>query len=127
MELYVRPERYAICRLPGDAPTPVWPAGPLLATIRLPDELTIVCVEESVPVEVESSPGWSVLAVAGPLAHDLVGVLAGIAGTLRDAGIPIFAISTFDTDLILVPGERLDDTAVALRDAGHVVRLPGVG
>mgnify|MGYP001817344642 CR=1 FL=1 len=120
----MRPERYAICRLPGDAPLPAWPAGPLLATIRLPDELTVVCVEESVPVTVESSPGWSVFAVAGPLAHDLVGILAGLAGTLRNADIPIFAISTFDTDLILVPEERRDDAAAALRDAGHVVRLP---
>jgi hypothetical protein len=123
-ELIIQPDRYAICRLPADAPDPEWPAGPIVVSVRREDELTVICVEETVAAGVVRSAGWAVLAVQGPLAHDLVGVLADLAQTLKDAEVPIFAVSTFDTDLILVPWDRIDEASAALGIAGHRVRSP---
>jgi hypothetical protein len=57
--------------------------------------------------------------VAGTLEHDLTGVLVSLAAPLADVGVPIFAVSTFDTDYVLVPEDRLDDALTALRNAGH--------
>lgn len=64
------------------------------------------------------------LRVAGALDHALTGVLLSLAAPLADAGVPIFAVSTFDTDYVLVPEERLEDALAALRDAGHEVAGP---
>jgi hypothetical protein len=59
------------------------------------------------------------LRVEGPLDHELVGVLAAFAEPLASARIPIFAISTHDTDWVLVPDDRLEQAAASLRAAGH--------
>jgi hypothetical protein len=72
-----------------------------------------------VPADVRCEPGWRALAVKGPLDFGLTGILASIAAPLAEAGISIFAISTFDTDYVLVKAERLDDAVEALRRAGH--------
>jgi hypothetical protein len=66
----------------------------------------------------------TLLAVAGPLDFGLTGLLASIAAPLAEAGISIFAISTFDTDYVLVKAEKLDDAADALRRAGHRIHAP---
>ena len=65
------------------------------------------------------------LAVRGPLACSLTGVLAGLAQPLADASVPIFALSTYDTDLLLVGQDDLDAATAALRAAGHTVHVPG--
>jgi hypothetical protein len=67
------------------------------------------------------------MVVAGSLHHDLVGVLATISATLAAARIPILAISTFDTDWIVVPEDRLPRASLALRAAGHTVDLEEAG
>jgi hypothetical protein len=72
-----------------------------------------------VPAGVRCEPGWRALAVEGPLDFGLTGILASIATPLAEAGISLFAISTFDTDYVLVKAERLDDAMEALRRAGH--------
>jgi hypothetical protein len=56
--------------------------------------------------------------VQGPLPFSAVGILARLAGALAAAGVPLFALSTFDTDYLLVPDERLADAAAALQEAG---------
>ena len=72
-----------------------------------------------VPGSVQSSGPWRALRVAGTLDHSLTGVLREIAGPLADAEIPIFAISSFDTDYVLVPGGRVEAARAALEEAGH--------
>jgi hypothetical protein len=66
-------------------------------------------------------PGWSGLVVAGPLDFSLTGILSAIAGPLADAGIALFAVSTYDTDYILVKTNRYADAVAALTSAGHTV------
>jgi uncharacterized protein len=117
--------RWAVCRLPGDAPLPAWFAldAPFAAAVRRGGELSLVVPEDAVPpgdgAQVER--GWAALEVAGPMAFELTGVLAGIAAPLAGAGVPVFALATYDTDVVLVPCARLEDAVAALRAAGHSV------
>lgn len=113
----------AIVRLDAGAPVPAWAFdGPgLAAAIRRDGELTVVCREIRVPSGLRAERGWCGLEVAGPLDLALTGVLARLTVPLAQAGIPIFALATFDTDVLLVRVGDLERAAAALRDAGHAV------
>lgn len=83
------------------------------------DELSVIA-PIAIKLEAEKTePGWSVMKVAEPLEFSETGILAGIAATLAEAGISIFAISTFDTDYILVKDAQLRAAKEALMAAGH--------
>lgn len=114
MRLELLRGEFAIVKLEPDAPIPLWASGgEFLSITRTPAELSIVH---------ESREGdWRCLKVEGPLDFSLVGILASLAEPLARAGIPIFAVSTFDTDHILVKAGRADDAIVALESAGHIV------
>jgi hypothetical protein len=118
---------FAICRLPPEAPLPAWAgAGPLVSLTRTTEELSVVCAEEAVPPDVGRVGGWRALMVVGPLDFALTGILAALAGPLAAAGIALFALSTYDTDYLLVPGTRLAEAVVVLRQAGMTVEAdPG--
>jgi hypothetical protein len=112
----------AICRLPPDAPVPTLAArAPVLSITRTADELSIVCPVADAPPGAEVEAGWRALRVAGPLDFALTGILAAIAAPLAQARISIFAVSTFDTDYVLVREAALDAAIEALRQAGHDV------
>ena len=111
--------RYAVCRLPADAAAPAPAPGPLWAVVRRAGEVSIVCAESCTPRGARIERGWSALAVEGPLDFGLVGVLAGLTGCLADAGVPVFAISSFDTDVLLVQAADLERAVTTLSDAGH--------
>jgi hypothetical protein len=120
LHLTVQAGILAVCRLAPDAPLPSWSVhGPLISITRTADELSIVCLEESVPEDITSERGWRCLKVEGPLDFALTGILADLAGTLASAGISIFAISTFDTDYLLVKGKALQAAIDALEADGH--------
>jgi uncharacterized protein len=92
------------------------------AITRTDDELSLV-LPASLEVRSErSETGWACFKVEGPLEFGLVGVLAGIAGALAEAGVSIFALSTFDTDYILVKREQVRAARDALGAAGYRVR-----
>lgn len=78
-----------------------------------------MCAPGAAPPGAELSGPWRALRVAGPLDHGQTGVLVSLAAPLADAGAPIFAISTYDTDYVLVPADRADDASEALLAAGH--------
>jgi len=86
---------------------------------RTDDELSLVAPDDIAIAADKTELGWRALKVVGPLDFSLTGILAGIAGTLAKAGISIFAISTFDTDYILVKNENLKSAKAALTAAGH--------
>jgi hypothetical protein len=92
-----------------------------LSITRTREELSIVCESSQVPAEIPAERGWRCMQVGGPLDFSLVGVLASLAEPLARAGIPIFAISTFDTDYILVRSTQIEAAIAALELAGHVV------
>jgi hypothetical protein len=116
------PRRLTVARLPGAAALPAWADGAGFVSItRREGELSIVCADERVPAEVQAERGWRALEVAGPLDFQMVGVLHALTGPLARAGISVFAVATFDTDVLLVREETLPRAVEALRDAGVVV------
>ncbi len=89
--------------------------------MRTDSELSIVCDGSLPPSGIERSRGWRAIRVVGTLEHTLTGVLVSLAAPLADAGIPIFAQSSFETDYLLVPADSLDRALAVLADAGHAV------
>jgi len=123
LDLTLEAGELAVCRLPPEAVVPDWAMrGAFHAITRTPAELSIVCAAATVPGDVRSEKGWRRLSVAGPIAFDETGVLSSVAAPLAAADIGIFAISTFDTDYVLVPGRKLEAALLALESAGHRVR-----
>ena len=123
MDLRALPGTYAVCRLSGDEELPRWFSltPPLAAAIRRADELSLVAEEQRVPPDVRAERGYRALEVAGPLDLAMTGVMADLAEALAAAGVAILPLATYDTDVILVPGDRLGDAATALDAAGHTV------
>ena len=83
------------------------------------NELSVVCSEVIEVQSLQSSKGWKCIKVAGPLEFNLTGILAGISDILAKENISIFAISTFDTDYILVRTQELSSARITLRLAGY--------
>ncbi|HSR90645.1 MAG TPA: ACT domain-containing protein [Gemmatimonadales bacterium] len=123
LPLELIPETLAVCRLAPDAPVPAWATvpGPFLTISRTPDELSITVAQEAVPAGVRCERDYRALRVRGQLPQNLVGILLSIAQPLADAGLAIFAISTYDTDYVLVKLRDLPAALNALRAAGHQV------
>ena len=121
-ELTLLPERFAISRLAADAPIPPWATqGPFFSVTRTGDELSIVSELALVPPGVHSQPGWRVFKVHGPFVLSEIGMLSVFAAPLAAAKISLFAISTFDTDYLLVAAETLSAAINALGQAGHTI------
>ena len=120
LDLTVLPDTLAVCRLPTGIDTPAWLDGEAFASVtRTPDETSVLCRAALVPPGVRAETGWRALRVAGPLDFALTGVLASVLSPLATAGIAVFALSTFDTDYVLVREAALDDAVGALTGAGH--------
>ncbi len=124
LTLLVLPENFAVCRLPADVPLPNWARGEFVSITRTHDELSIVCAQENLPDTIQCERDWRALRVVGQLDFGLTGILASLAAPLAEAGISIFAISTFDTDYILVKQISLDHAMQVLMRAGHHIELP---
>jgi hypothetical protein len=126
LDLRVLPGALAVARLEPDEAPPAWaaPGGALHAVVQTARELSVVCADDAVPAGVRAERGFRALAVDGPLDFGLTGVLAALAVPLAGAGVSIFAVSTYDTDHVLVRAERLGEAVAALRAAGHRVEVP---
>ena len=113
------PGPYAIVRLAPDAPVPAWATkGEFTSITRTADELSIVCPADNPPRDVDSPHHWFCLKLEGPFTFSQTGVLLSFIEPLSTNHIPIFAVSTYDTDYVLIPeehGRALD----ILREAGH--------
>jgi hypothetical protein len=114
------PGKFAVCRLSADGPVPEWAwSGPFTSVTRTADELSIVCAADRVPEEHQPKSPWACFKLEGPFSFSEVGILASVIGPLAESGVPIFAVSTFDTDYVLVGEENVEIALQALRDAGH--------
>ena len=123
LALLVLDETFAVSRLSGDAPVPTWAnAGSFFSVTRTAEELSIVCRQDVVPESVPCERGWRCLRVVGTLPFSAVGVLAALATPLAAAGVSVFAVSTFDTDYLLVKENDLAAAADALQRQGHTVQ-----
>lgn len=120
--LTLAPERFAVCKLPPSAPIPPLPLHASLVAVTItPEECSLVLPEEAAPSGAAVEAGWRALRVAGVLDFSLTGVLASLATPLAQADVSIFAVSTYDTDYLLVREASLDAALAALRAAGHTI------
>lgn len=104
--LHARPERLSIDRETG-------PRRPLHAVVVRDEERTTIS---------ETPDGdWRALEVEGPIAFTVTGVMASLAGPLAEAGVSLFAVSTYDTDVLLVHATQFEAAVAALRAAGHTI------
>ena len=94
----------AVCRLGPSDDIPAWGLKHkgFFSITRTAEELSIVCLQENVPLSVKAEKGWRFLKVEGPLDFGLTGILSSLAQPLAAAKISIFAISTYDTDYVLL-------------------------
>ena len=120
LRLSLLPEILAVCRLPLDSDLQMWfLTDPFFAMLRSGDELTIVCAQGKVPLEVEHEPGWRAMKIDGVFAFNQTGVLESVLKPLAQASIGIFALSSFETDYVLVKSENVEKARPALEGAGH--------
>ena len=123
LTLSVLDDSFCVCRLAPDAGIPRWlPAKGFVSVTRTADELSIVCLTDAVPETVRRESGFRVLKIKGPFDFSLTGILRAVIGPLGDAGISIFAVSTYDTDYVLVKRTDLENAVSILHAAGHTVR-----
>ena len=122
LALHLVKSTLAVARLPANAGLPWWAAASgFLSVTRTPDETSVVCDAERVPDGVRAERGLRALRVAGTIPFETTGVLVSLATPLAGAGVPIFVVSTFDTDYLLVPEAMTASAISALQKAGHTV------
>jgi hypothetical protein len=110
---------FAVCRLPAAEPIPHWiDQTHFWSVTRTRDELSLVCREETVPGNIRVEKGWKIIQVVGPLDFNLTGILASLANPLAMAEVSIFALSTFDTDYLMVRADKLSVARAALVSEG---------
>jgi hypothetical protein len=113
-------ETFTINKLPQFAEIPsILANGEMCFISRTDEELSIVCPDFMAPNNVQQELGWRCLKVDGTMKLQEVGVLTSVLQPLADAGLPIFAISTFNTDYVFVMDEHLVNVVQALQKAGH--------
>lgn len=118
----VHPERLAIARLPAGSTVPAWAGGSWCTISSTVDELSIVCPQSRVPAGVKHERDKIALGIEGVIPMTTVGLLAALCRALADAQVPVFVISTYDTDWLLVSADRFEAARAALTAAGNRVR-----
>jgi uncharacterized protein len=113
-------EQLAVCQLPPGSRLPEWAMGAgFFCVTQTADEVSIVCEQGRVPDGVLVEKDWVVLKLEGPFPFSMTGVLTSFLQPLAAAEIPIFAVSTFDTDYVLMKREKLEESIKVLGRAGH--------
>ncbi|HEX4722208.1 MAG TPA: ACT domain-containing protein [Pseudonocardiaceae bacterium] len=123
----IEPGDYVVLRLAADAAAPVTllaPTSGFVSITRTAGELSVVCPAEAAVSADLTEPGWRLLSVRGPFEFTLTGIMSALASALAGAGVSLFALSTYDTDHLLVKSDDLARAVTALRDAGHEVLAP---
>ena len=122
LTLTLLPDTFAICRLDAGAPISAWATtGSFFSITRTAEELSVVCLQSLVPDGFQCERDWRCFKLAGPIPFTTVGVLASLVQPLAEAGISVFAVSTFDTDYLLLKAADLPRAIEALRQKGHSV------
>ncbi len=118
--------RLAVCRFPADAPLPAWAfheSATFWSLTRTPDELSLVCPADDLPPSVTEhvERGWRAFVLVGPVPFTTTGVIHALTGPLAAAGVPVFVLSTFDTDWLLVRETWFERAREVLREHYEVI------
>ena len=120
LALLLLSDTFAICRLGPEEDIPSWVlAGDFFSVTRTKEELSLLCLQEAIPEGTRCEKGFRCFKVGGPLDFSLTGILSSLTMPLAQAGISVLAISTFDTDYLLVKEAQVDSAVQALSHAGH--------
>jgi hypothetical protein len=120
MNLLLLVDEFSVCRLDPEQREPDWcSASSFLSITRTRSELSVVCASDQIPPEIEQEGGWRGIEVEGPLNFDQIGILAGLVGPLAEAQVPVFVLSTFETDYLFIKGADLARAIERLENAGH--------
>ena len=121
LDLRVLPTELVVARLPAGSPVPdaIWSATDLVSVTVTSEEVSIICPRGELLPGAQVEAGWRAMKVLGRLELSLTGVLASLAGPLAAAGVSVFAMSTYDTDYLLVRHDALDVAVSVLRGVGH--------
>ncbi len=117
---------YSIYRLKANSSIPNWVYdSDFYSATRTQDELSIVCKNVDIPsnINIKTDKHWRILKINGPLDLSLVGIIANISNLFKENNIPIFTVSTFDTDHILVKNQDLNKTITVINNAGHKISM----
>lgn len=118
--LYVLKDRFGICKLGKEEGLPEWvKKSDFISLTWTPEELSIVCEVNCIPENIKVEKPWKCLKVKGPLDFGLTGILAELSQVLAEAGIEIFAISTYNTDYIFIKEKELEHSIKVLSRAGY--------
>ncbi len=121
--LIEHPEPLVVARLGAGADLPDWASsGTVLSVTATASETSVVCGARGVPRKVRQQGPFLAFSVEGTLDFSLTGILARLLAPLAEASVPVFALSTFDTDWLLVPADRAPAAVEAWRRSGRVVR-----
>jgi hypothetical protein len=116
------PDELAIWRLPPDSAVPAIPPGVLLYSVTAtPEEISIVGPASMAPTTDDAVAGWRAFVIEGPLDFSLVGVLDSMLTPLVEARVPVFGLSTYTTDYVIVRQADVRPAVSALKVAGHRV------
>jgi uncharacterized protein len=114
---------FAIVQMQSDAVVPEWAMNSVFCTVvRTPEELSFVCLEDSIPADaavLHIERRWACLKLEGPFPFALTGILLSVLEPLARVHVSIFAVSTFNTDYILLKAESMAPAIAALEAAGH--------
>ena len=120
LSLSLLPERLAVCRLRPNEVIPQWVFSTSFWSVtRTDEELSLILPEEFVPSSWKVKKGWRCLKVHGPLDFSITGIIASLSTPLAEAGVSILAISTYDTDYLLVRSGDVDRAKEILIEHGH--------
>ena len=119
LSLSLLPETYAVCRFPAGTPVAAPSPGSFSLLVQAAEETTLVCAADQAPAGAEVDAGWRCFRIDQSFDFGVPGILASVLKPLAEAGIGIFATSTFSTDYVLVKEQDADRAMEALRAAGH--------
>ena len=123
LTIVIYEKMYAVCQLQPDATVPTWAEGAEFVSItRTAAELSIVCQQDMLPGDVRAEKNRRLMRIEGKLGFELTGVLASVTAPLSKAELSIFAMSTYDTDYLLIADEDLQKATEMLEAAGHTIR-----
>jgi hypothetical protein len=115
-------EVLSVCRLSPGEEIPDWACtGRFYSVTRTDEELSIVCESKYVPAGIKAEQPWRCLKVVGPLDFGLTGIMAALTQPLAADKISIFAVSTFDTDYLMVKTDNYERACLSLTRAGHEI------
>ena len=125
LTLLLLPDHLTVCQLSPDSPFPSWAVGNnILSLTRSTEELSIVCESTAVPKNIIAESGWRALKIQGPLDFSQIGILTALSTILAEAEISIFAISTYNTDYLLIKENNIIKGKQALSQAGYKILDP---